>query len=104
MVTINEALKKRIIQLCEKQKISIYRLSKQSGVPQSTLNEIVQGRSRDPQFGTINRIAEGFGMQAHEFLNDPIFFDLDDTTPSKAEFQQKIKDFKKEKSEKINNK
>lgn len=78
MITITEALKKRINDLCEKYEISIYRLSKESGVPQSTLNEIMQGRSKDPRASTVSKIAKGFGITAQEFYNDPIFDNLKD--------------------------
>lgn len=101
MLTINEALKKRINQLCEDKGISIYRLSKNSGVPQSTLNEIIQGRSKDPQAGTLNRIAYGFGLKYSEFMNDPIFDEVEqNTAASREEMQELILELQRKKSKK----
>lgn len=43
---IGEAVRKRIIALCEENKITVNMLATISGVPQSTLNNIVSERNR----------------------------------------------------------
>lgn len=87
MVNIGDELRQRIVQLCEQKQMSIYRLAKKSGVPQSTLNEIMQGRSRDPRLSTIIQIAQGFDMSIQELLDDPIFESVENGTIEDAEKQ-----------------
>lgn len=71
--TMDQAVVHRINYLCELKNMSIYELAKLSGVSQSTLNEIMQGRSERPRIDTIKKVAFGFGMKLTEFLDDPIF-------------------------------
>lgn len=76
-VSVVQAIIYRINKLCEENEMSIYRLSKASGVNQSTLNEIMQGRSKNPRIETIGRIAKGFNMDLDSFFHDPIFKNID---------------------------
>lgn len=74
MVTMAEAVIKRIHDLCEEKDMSIYKLSRLSNVSQSTLNEIMQGRSEHPRVNTLKNIAHGFGLKGvREFFDDDIF-------------------------------
>ena len=60
----------RIIELCEKQNISKYQLAKQSGVPESSISNLIN-RQSDPQCMTISKICDGFGISLSQFfLND----------------------------------
>ena len=45
-MNIGEAVKERILELCNERDISINKLSSMSGVTQSTVNNIVSGRNR----------------------------------------------------------
>jgi transcriptional regulator with XRE-family HTH domain len=45
-MTIGEACKARILELCEERNITVNKLATMSGVTQSTLNNIVSGRNR----------------------------------------------------------
>jgi transcriptional regulator with XRE-family HTH domain len=71
--TMVTAVVHRINALCEQKDMSIYELAKLSGVSQSTLNEIMQGRSERPRIDTIKKIAFGFSINLHEFFDDPVF-------------------------------
>lgn len=73
-----QAIVYRIDKLRERQKMSIYELSIKAGIAQSTINEIMQGRSENPRIATLRKIASGFGMSLNEFFNDPIFEYIDD--------------------------
>lgn len=73
MYTMVKAVVHRINTLCEEHDMSIYELSKLSGITQSTLNEIMQERSERPRIDTIKKIAFGFGMNLTEFFDDPVF-------------------------------
>ncbi|MED4852196.1 helix-turn-helix transcriptional regulator [Caldifermentibacillus hisashii] len=72
-VTMNEAVVYRIKSLCEKFDMSVYELSKRSGVTQSTINEILRGITKNPRIATLSKVAQGFGMDLTNFFDDPIF-------------------------------
>lgn len=61
----------RILYLCAKQEISINELAHRSNLPQSTIDNFVQGKVRCPTLKTVHMIANGFGMTPAEFLNIP---------------------------------
>ena len=74
---------KRIRELSAERGISIYKLAEMSGVKQSTLDNIVQGRTRNPGVRTMHKLAHAFNMTLSEFvdygeLNEYSFEDDDD--------------------------
>lgn len=75
---LQEAIKIRILKLCNKRNITINRLAMLSGMPQSTLNSLVDGTSKNPKLLTILRICLGLDMELKEFFDDKIFKDLED--------------------------
>lgn len=77
-MSINEAITARIHLLCKKKKLSVNKLAKLSNINQSTVAEIIAGRSRYPMMKTIKKLADGFGMTLSEFFDDEIFNNLDD--------------------------
>ena len=64
-----DVLIQRIRTLCDKRGLSINRLSVMCGLNQSTLNNIMRGKTKDPQIRTLHRIALGFCMTLSEFLD-----------------------------------
>ena len=75
---LNEAISKRIVNLCHENNISVNKLAMLSGVYQSTVNNILLGFSRNPQILTIYRICQGLNISIEEFFRDDIFLDIDD--------------------------
>lgn len=73
MMTMVDAVIYRINSLCDKRGYTIYELSKLSGIAQSTLNEIMQGRSARPRIDTITKICLGLGIPVKDFFDDPVF-------------------------------
>ena len=65
-----EAIAIRISNLSD---ITLYELSKVSGVAQTTIKDIVYGRSKNPGIKNIERIANGFGMSVRDFFDDDLF-------------------------------
>jgi transcriptional regulator with XRE-family HTH domain len=61
-MNIGEAVKERILELCNKRDISINKLSSMSGVTQSTVNNIVSGRNRSATVSTIKKLCNGLGI------------------------------------------
>lgn len=78
----SEIYVKRIKDLCAQRGISINKLSKMSGVKQSTLDNIVRGLTCNPKARTLHKIALAFNMTLAEFLDfselNEFVFDEDD--------------------------
>lgn len=67
-----------IRRLCRQRGLSINKLAQMSGVNQSTLNNIMQGVSKNPRILTLHKIANAFNMTLAEFLD---FSELNDYIP-----------------------
>lgn len=67
-MNISEAIKKRILNICDEKEISINKLAIMSGLTQSTLQSIISGKSQNPKLLTIVRICESLEMDLQEFL------------------------------------
>lgn len=74
---IGEAVRQRIVELCQQQDISVNKLSNISGVTQSTVNNIVSGRDRSATISTIKKLCDGFGITIQEFFDTEQFHDLE---------------------------
>lgn len=74
---IGEAVKKRIIALCEENKITVNMLVTISGVPQSTLNNIVSERNRGTTVSTLQKLCDGLNISIIDFFNVEIFKNID---------------------------
>ena len=75
---LQEAIKIRIIKLCNENNITINKLATLSGMPQSTVNSLVDGTSKNPKLLTILRLCLGLNMELKEFFDDEVFIGLDD--------------------------
>ena len=76
-MTIGEAVRQRIIQLCQERNISINKLSGISGVTQSTVNNIVSGRNNSATVSTIKKLCDGLGITITEFFQSDLFAELE---------------------------
>ena len=65
----SEILISRISSLCERRGITIYQLSKMSGVSHSTLDNIVNRNTFNPRIKTLHKIATAFSLTIAEFLD-----------------------------------
>lgn len=66
---IEEAIKKRILELCKKDNLTVNDLSYKAGMTQSTLESLTDGTSKNPKIKTLILIAAAFNMSISEFLN-----------------------------------
>ena len=64
-----ELYAKRIRSLCKKRGISINQLAKMSNVRQSSIDNIVTGRTGNPGVVNLHKIATAFNMTLAEFLD-----------------------------------
>ena len=76
-MTIGDAVRQRIIQLCHERNISINKLSSVSGVTQSTVNNIVSGRNNSATVSTIKKLCDGLGITITEFFQSDLFAELE---------------------------
>lgn len=76
-ITIGEAVRQRIINLCQERDISINALCTKSGVTQSTVNNIVSGRNNSTTVATIKKLCDGLGITIIDFFNSDLFVDLE---------------------------
>lgn len=67
----SDIILKRILELCNKRKITLNKLATMSGVSQSTLQNIASGASVNPRIRTLHKIAIAFNMTLAEFLDYP---------------------------------
>lgn len=61
----------RIRQLCKKHRITINKLATLAGLKQSTIDNILRGKSKNPKVRTLHKIANVFGLTLSEFLDFP---------------------------------
>ena len=72
-MSTTEAVKIRILRLCEERKISVNRLATLCALPPSSLKNILYGKSRNPKLLTIKLICDGLGLTLGEFFSTPEF-------------------------------
>ncbi len=72
MDTLN-AVRDRILQLCEERKITINKLASLSALPPSSIKNILYGKSQNPKLLTIKMICDGLDITLGEFFSTPGF-------------------------------
>ena len=71
------AVRDRILQLCEQRNISINRLAALSGLPPSSIKNILYGESQNPKLLTIKILCDGLGITLGEFFSTETFDSLE---------------------------
>ncbi len=59
----------RIKELCTKKKMNIKQLAVVSKMPESTIKNILNGKSKNPGIVTIKKICDGLGITLKEFFS-----------------------------------
>ena len=72
-MTIGEACRTRILNLCKERNITVNKLAIISGVTQSTLNNIISGRNNSATVSTIKKICDGLEISIIDFFSADIF-------------------------------
>ena len=76
-MAIGDAVRQRILQLCAERDISVNKLSRISGVTQSTLNNIISGRNNSATVSTIKKLCDGLDITIDEFFHSSLFSRLE---------------------------
>ena len=74
---IGEAIRQRIIELCNEHYINVNQLSLMCGMTQSTLNNIVNGRNHSTTVSTIQKICDGLGITIQDFFSPDYFCNIE---------------------------
>lgn len=77
-MTLLEATRQRITELCKKNQMNINQLAIASGINPSTIRSIFKVITKAPSSETIYYICIGFGISLKDFYNSKFFDDLDD--------------------------
>ncbi len=74
---IAEAIAARLLELCRQQNITINMLSTRSAVRQSTVNDIVSGKTKNAGTTTLKKLCDGLDISITDFFNSPLFRNLE---------------------------
>ncbi len=75
---IHDAVTARVRQLLKEKGWTTNELIRRADVNQSTISELMSGRSKYPRIITIKKIAHGFGMTLSEFFDHKFFENIDE--------------------------
>ena len=76
-MTIGNAVKERIVELCHTKGITINKLGTISGVTQSTINNITSGRNNSTTISTVKKLCDGLDITIVDFFSCDLFKNLD---------------------------
>lgn len=76
-MNISQAVAFRILELCKEKKITINKLSTISAVTQSTVNDIVNNKSKNIGIATIKKLCDGLEISITDFFDTPYFRNLE---------------------------
>ncbi len=77
-MTLLEATRKRIYELCKLRNMNINQLSISSGINPSTVRSILKVIKKAPSSQTIYYICIGLNISIKDFYNSSLFDELDD--------------------------
>lgn len=74
---INKAVAEKIIKIIREKDISVNKLASICCLTQSTVDSLINGKSKNPKLLTIVRICDGINISLSEFFDDEIFNNID---------------------------
>lgn len=72
-MSLENAIRKRIIELAEERNITINMVSTLAGLTHTTLLSFMNNETHDPRISTLLHICEAFDIELRDFFNSPIF-------------------------------
>ena len=78
MLTLEQAIRKRIIELAKERNITINKVSTLSGLPHTTLLSFMNNETHNPRISTLLHVCEAFDISLKEFFDDKVFKDVKD--------------------------
>lgn len=71
VMTYSDVIILRLNELCHEKGITVNRLANMSGITQSTVENIMAGKTKNPKLKTLHKIAVGLNMTVSELLDFP---------------------------------
>jgi len=78
-MSLNEAIVKRIQEICEEKNLNICDASLRGGMSPSAIYDLVKGRTKCSKVITVKRFCEGAGITLQEFFDRPYFDELEES-------------------------
>ncbi|MBQ9933977.1 MAG: helix-turn-helix transcriptional regulator [Ruminiclostridium sp.] len=73
---LNEAVSKRLSELLEEHGMTPYQLYIKSGVPKSTISNLLNCVYPSVKLRVIHELCQGFGIDLSEFFYSPLFHEV----------------------------
>lgn len=70
---LNQAFILRVTELCERENLTLYQLSRRAGLPKSTLLSAMDPEKGNPGLGTVEAVLRGLRVSAAEFFDSELF-------------------------------
>lgn len=74
---LTKAVSEKINKILIEKDITINKLASISCLTQSTVDSLVNGKSKNPKILTIVRLCDGLGITLSEFFDDELFINID---------------------------
>ncbi|MCR5774921.1 MAG: helix-turn-helix transcriptional regulator [Lachnospiraceae bacterium] len=70
-MTYSDVIILRLNKICRQRNITVNKLANISGITQSTVENIIAGKTKNPKLKTLHKIAVGLNMTVSELLDFP---------------------------------
>ena len=69
---LNQAVSMRLMELLDERSMTQYQLNAKSGVPKSTIGNVINCAFDSVKLRVIHELCQGFGIGLTEFFNSPL--------------------------------
>lgn len=70
---LNQAVRVRLSQLLQEKSMTQYQLFRKSGVPKSTINNVIRGNYTTMKLSILHELCQGLGISLSTFFTSPVF-------------------------------
>ncbi len=77
-MNLNDAIIKRIEEICEERKSNVCDISLSGGMSPSAIYDLIKGRTKCSKVVTVKRFCEGAGITLSEFFDREYFNGIED--------------------------
>ena len=77
-MTTNEAIIKRVYEVCEEKNVTICDACLKGGMSPSAIYDLIKGRTKCSKVITVKRFCEGAGITLGEFFDRDYFNDIEE--------------------------
>lgn len=74
---LNKAISEKILKIIREKDITVNKLASICCLTQSTVDSLINGKSKNPKLLTIVRICDGINISLKEFFEDELFDNID---------------------------